>query len=209
MRSDEVFTHVRLNIFPDGGVARLRVYGEVVRELEGQVDLAALENGGKALACSDMYFGVMDNLIAPGRASDMREGWETRRRRGPGEDWVLLRLAQRGVLDRMTIDTDHFKGNFPHRCTVQAALHPKLDDLTPTDAHDPDGALGGWTEIVPPTLMQADHEHRFDLPAGALSQGPWSHLRLAIFPDGGVSRLRAYGRPSAASVETDPTEGEP
>lgn len=183
VHANGVFTHVRLNIFPDGGVARLRVYGQVVRPLEGQVDLAALENGGKALACSDMYFGVMDNLIAPGRASDMREGWETRRRRGPGEDWVLLRLARRGILERMTIDTDHFKGNFPDTVVIEGidwhegAVH----DLLASDR---------WATVLPQMKLSAHQAHAIDLDHA----GPFTHLRMRIAPCGGVSRLRVYGR---------------
>lgn len=188
IQDDRVFTHVRLNTFPDGGVARLRCYGEVQRELTGQFDLAALENGGKALACSDMYFGVMDNLITPGRAENMSSGWETRRRRGPGEDWVLLRLARRGVLDRMVIDTDHFKGNFPDTVVVEGIDWPEgaVHDLLASDR---------WRIVLPSFKLQAHHAHPIDLDAS----GPFTHLRMRIAPCGGVSRLRVFGTEADAS----------
>jgi len=111
-------THLRLNIFPDGGVARLRVHGEVVPD-EGvfkpghEVDLAALKNGGFVVSCSDMHYGNRQNLILPGRSTHMGDGWETKRRRGPGHDWAIVRLARRGVIQRVELDTDHFKGNAP------------------------------------------------------------------------------------------------
>ncbi|MEZ4316642.1 MAG: allantoicase [Myxococcota bacterium] len=187
VHDDRVYTHVRLNIFPDGGVARLRVYGEVKRAHTGSFDLAALENGGKALAASDMYFGVMDHLVAPGRASDMRGGWETRRRRGDGHDWVLLRLACRGRLDRLLIDTNHFKGNFPDTAELEGI-----------DWEDGPAPLllssTRWKTILPPLKLAAHEERHIDLD----DAGPFTHLRLKIRPCGGVSRLRAFGRPADA-----------
>lgn len=177
-----VFTHVRLRIYPDGGVARLRLYGEVKRELSDDADLAALANGGKALACSDMYFGTMDNLIAPGRASDMRGGWETRRRRGPGEDWVLVRLARRGVLTRLVLDTAHFKGNFPDTVAVEAI------DWQGGPPHEL-LASPHWESVVPWIKLAAHEAKSIDLD----DVGPVTHLRLRIRPCGGVSRMRAFG----------------
>src|SRR3954462_3244360 len=120
-------THLRLNIFPDGGVARLRVHGEVVPEwrliggLGNEIDLAAAENGGDVLSCSDMFFGPKHNLIMPGRAHNMSDGWETRRRRGPGHDWVIVQLAAEGAVRRIEIDTNHFKGNYPDTASVEAS----------------------------------------------------------------------------------------
>jgi allantoicase len=182
LRDDRVFTHVRLRIYPDGGVARLRLYGDVHRDLPEEADLAALENGGKALACSDMYFGNMDHLIAPGRADDMRGGWETRRRRGPGEDWVLVRLARRGILKRIVLDTNHFKGNFPDTASVEGI---DWQDGPPhellTSPH--------WDPVVPRLKLSAHDVRSIDLD----DVGPYTHLRLRIQPCGGVSRMRAFG----------------
>jgi allantoicase len=180
IHSTDAVTHLRLNIFPDGGVARLRVHGEVVPEwrnaggLTNELDLAAAENGAEVLSCSDMFFGPKHNLIMPGRAHNMSDGWETKRRRGPGYDWVIVKLATEGQLRRIEIDTNHFKGNYPDTCSI-------------------DGSVDGeqWTEVLPRTKLQAHTRHFFidELVAG----GPFTHVRVNVFPDGGVSRLRVWG----------------
>lgn len=181
------FTHVRLNIFPDGGVARLRVHGEVVpdwgalRAHGGLVDLAALENGAYVLSCSDMFFGSRHNLIKPDRAVNMGDGWETKRRRGPGNDWSLVRLAAAGTLQRLEVDTTHFKGNAPGRCLVEACVAPR--DAKPE-------ALTGWRAVVESPL-QPHTRHFFDEQLRRV--GPVTHVRLSVFPDGGVARFRAWG----------------
>ena len=176
-------THLRLNIFPDGGVARLRVHGVVTprpAQLAGTIDLAALENGGWVESCSDMFFGSRNNLIKPDRSRTMADGWETRRRRGPGHDWALVRLAGAGVIDRLEIDTSHFKGNAPGRCLVEGRAADRPDD---------------WRTILA-TPLQPHTRHRF---ADELRRvGPVSHLRLSVFPDGGVARMRAWGELVAA-----------
>jgi len=180
------FSHLRLRIFPDGGVARFRVHGEPVPDwrrqggLTNEVDLAAVENGGDVLECSDMFFGPKHNLIMPGRAGNMSDGWETKRRRGPGHDWVIVRLATEGVVQRIEIDTNHFKGNFPDSCSIEATL-TRGDELS--ESH--------WEEILPRTALQAHTRHMFiDELRGV---GAVSHLRLNVFPDGGVSRMRVHG----------------
>jgi len=178
--SKEAITHVRLNIFPDGGVARLRVHGEVVPEwrlvggLGNEIDLAAAENGGEVLNCSDSFFGPKHNLIMPGRAHNMSDGWETRRRRGPGHDWVVVKLGTEGRVRRIEMDTNHFKGNYPDTASI-------------------DGSRDGetWTEVLPRTKMQAHTRHFFI--DELLTHGPFTHLRVNVFPDGGVSRLRVWG----------------
>ena len=173
-------THVRLNIFPDGGVARLRVRGEVAADLmrlRGRlIDLAAIENGAVVLSASDEHFGSKEHLILPGRARNMADGWETRRRRGPGHDWVILRLAAAGRLERVAIDTHHFKGNYPESASIEGR-------------QDPDPA---WTEVLPRARLRPHAHHTFS--KELLSRGPFTHLRLRIYPDGGVSRLRVHGR---------------
>ncbi len=187
------FTHVRLHIYPDGGVARLRVYGEPRPDRPaGACDLAAAENGGKAVACSDMFFSPMDNLIAPGRPETMGGGWETRRRRGDGEDWNIVRLGVPGRVRQIRLDTCHFKGNYPPRAVVEGLCWP--------DA--PITALPGaaWRPLLPEVALGADAEHDFD----ALDVGPVTHLRLRIRPCGGVARLRAFGDPEAPAASDDP-----
>jgi allantoicase len=191
-------THLRLNIFPDGGVARLRAYGRVAprwkaptydeetarRVANGCFDLCALENGALALACSDAHFGGMNNLLLPGRASDMGSGWETRRRRGPGHDWIVIRLGARGAPNVVEIDTNHFKGNFPDRCTLEAI---DAAGARPTELL----SAAGWQPLLASTKLAASTRHFFA--EELLSRAPVTHVRLNIFPDGGVSRLRIWG----------------
>ena len=180
--SPYAFTHVRLRIYPDGGVARLRVHGDAVPDwrreggLSIETDLAAAEHGGDVLACSDMFFGPKHNLIMPGRAVNMSDGWETKRRRGPGHDWVVVQLAAEGVVRRIEIDTNHFKGNYPDTCSIEGTRSPSSDE---------------WFELLPRTKLQAHTRHMF---IDELAQnGPVTHLRLNVYPDGGVSRLRVFG----------------
>jgi allantoicase len=192
VESDQSFTHLRLKIYPDGGVARLRVYGEVVTDWErlkrigGDVDLAAVENGGLVLSCSDMFFGHRHNLIMPGRAANMSDGWETKRRRGPGHDWVIIKLGVPGHVRRVEVDTSWFKGNFPESCSLEATSTTDLPEENLTDLSV------AWKSILPRTRLQAHTRHYFE--NELLDAGTVSHLRFNIFPDGGVSRLRVYGR---------------
>lgn len=182
-------THLRFSIHPDGGVARLRVYGVPSPDRDrvrpgSEIDVAAMENGGIVVACSDMFYGHRHNLILPGRSTHMGDGWETKRRRGPGNDWVIVRLAARAALHRVEIDTDHFKGNAPGSCTVETC-----DQATAGVLDVPDG---GWTSLLGDTPLQPHSRHRFSTLAHA---APATHARLSIFPDGGVARLRLYGMP--------------
>ena len=187
IESAERWTHLRLDILPDGGVARLRVYGEVVPHWEevlqrDEFDLLAVENGGLAVTCNDMFFSSQDNLIMPGRGVNMGDGWETKRRREPGHDWVILRLGRPGLAQRIVIDTAHFKGNFPDRASIEGCFAKSDDDAV---------ASSNWQTILPESKLQADHVHEF----GSVEQaGPFTHIRMNIFPDGGVSRLRIFGR---------------
>jgi allantoicase len=174
------FSHLRFHIYPDGGAARLRVHGDVVPDwhrlggLTHEIDLAAVEHGGEVLTCSDMFFGPKHNLIMPGRPRNMSEGWETRRRRGPGHDWVIVKLATEGMVQRIELDTAHFKGNYPDTASIEASRDGKA-----------------WSEILPRTKMQPDTRHIF---VDELSQrDPVTHVRLNVYPDGGVARLRVYG----------------
>ena len=173
-------THVRLRIYPDGGVARLRVYGEVVADWgrlcrRGDVDLAAAEHGGLVVACSDMFFGSRHNLIMPGDATHMGDGWETRRRRGPGYDWTIVRLGTRGTIRRIEVDTRHFKGNAPAACSLEGG----------------DGER--WRELLPRTPLEPHTRHTFEDDVRPI--GDVTHARFNIYPDGGVGRLRLFGRP--------------
>ena len=188
--NEQVFTHVRLNIYPDGGVARLRVYGLPSVDWEKtaadvEVDLAALENGGRALACSDEHFGKKANILRPGRGENMGDGWETARRRTPGNDWVIVALGHPGTINKVAIDTAHFKGNFPDSCSIQAAyVQGGTDDQVATQSLF-------WRELLPSQKLAADSIHEFSDQVNDI--GPITHVRLNIFPDGGISRLRLFG----------------
>lgn len=187
------WSHLRLNIYPDGGVARLRVYGEPHVDWSNLlpdelVDLAASTNGGRALACSDMFFSPMNNIIAPGRGINMGDGWETRRRRDPGHDWLITRLACAGTIKRVLIDTCHFKGNYPDSFTLEGALTTQAD-MTSPDIE--------WVPIIANTKLKAHTEHYFQAEILA-PDTKFSHVRLSIFPDGGVSRMRIFGYPALA-----------
>ncbi|HSY24119.1 MAG TPA: allantoicase [Polyangiaceae bacterium] len=196
-------THVRLSIFPDGGVARFRVYGKVRSSFPppvldersraevpaGLVDLAALKNGALAIAASNARFGGMNNMLLPGRARTMGEGWETRRGRPPDHrhDWIVVRLAARGSLQVVEVDTNHYKGNFPERCSLEGIEWDgaRITDLIDVESND------RWSALVAPTRLEADT--RLFLRDAILPHGPLTHVRLNIFPDGGVSRLRLWG----------------
>ncbi len=212
-----VATHLRLTITPDGGVARLRAFGDALpswdapidadttaAQLEpGEVDLAALRHGGRALACSDMFFAPMNNLIAPGRSTYMGGGWETRRRRGPGHDWILIELAAPGTVGLVELDTGHFHGNHAQRCSLFGVHAPgaRISDLLVRDRSE-----GGWHEVLPASTIPASawqpllREHALGPDRREFirvdASEPVTHVRLETFPDGGVARLRVYGRPA-------------
>ena len=189
--ASELCTHVRFKIYPDGGVARLRIYGEVIpdwgrlKRSGGEIDLAAVEHGGRVLSCSDMFFGHRHNLIMPGRAANMSDGWETKRRRGPGHDWVIVRLGRLGRISRVEVDTSYFKGNFPESCSLEACNAVGLSD------NDLNDKQISWSSVLPRTKLQAHTRHFFE--QEIVERDVVSHVRFNIFPDGGVSRLRVYG----------------
>jgi allantoicase len=171
-------THVRLTMFPDGGVARLRVYGEPVpdpRLLPATIDLAALENGAVVTGCSNMFYSSPANLLLPGQARVMGDGWETSRRRDQANDWVEVRLACAGSVEVVELDTSHFVGNAPGWATLS----------------------GDGTALLTRTALQPDTRHRFAVPGGAVT----GQVRMDIYPDGGMARLRVLGRPTAAARE--------
>ncbi|CAN5186985.1 allantoicase [soil metagenome] len=185
--SDERLTHLRFKIYPDGGVARLRVHGivqpdwEELRKRNSEIDLAAAENGGSVPLASDMFFGHRQNLIMPGMARDMSDGWESQRRRGPGHDWCIVKLGTRGKISRIEVDTSHFKGNYPERCSLEGGVADTdlLDSIE-------------WKPLLPMSKLQAHTRHSFSKELADV--GEISHVRFNIFPDGGVSRLRMYSR---------------
>ena len=178
-------THVRLNIYPDGGVARLRVMGEVVPDWETifekqeEIDVASIVHGGYVADVSDRFFGEPHNMLMPDRAANMGDGWETKRRRGPGHDWAVVRLGVESTIRRVEVDTAHFKGNYPDRCSIEASA---------------DGC--GWKVLLRETKLNPDRLHVYE--SELADVGPASELRLNIYPDGGISRFRALGVPTPA-----------
>lgn len=189
--SPKAWTHLRFNIYPDGGVARLRVYGQSQRDWSkvsesGEIDLLAMENGGRAIAAVDEHFGILSNITLPGKGINMGDGWETRRRREPGCDWAILELGHLGEINRILVDTSFFKGNFPDSVSIQAAnVESGTDQSLIIESQF-------WQELLPSQKLSADSEHEFKEALHAL--GPVSHIRVNIFPDGGIMRLRLFGK---------------
>lgn len=189
------YTHIKLHIYPDGGVARLKVYGEVQKDwstvdASELVNLAAATNGARPVVCNDMFFSHMDNLIMPGRGVNMGDGWETKRNRTPNNrDWVIVRLAHKGTIEKILVDTCHFKGNYPDSCLIEGCTIT-ADEESLLQVKD-DSKIN-WETILPQSKLSADHEHFFE--EEIKNKGPFTHVRLSIFPDGGVSRLRLWGR---------------
>jgi allantoicase len=185
-------THLRFKIYPDGGVARLRVHGEVLPDWAaierggGEIDLAAVQHGGLVIESSDMFFGSRNNLILPGRSTGMHDGWETRRRRGPGHDWCVVRLGAAGTIRRVEVDTSYFKGNFPDSCSLEVCRAAR--EITES------GSLAAlpWKEILSKSKLKADSLHVYE--KEIVDAGEVTHARFHIYPDGGVARLRIFGK---------------
>lgn len=188
--SDNVYTHVRLHIYPDGGVARFRVYGNVVKDWKQVaenkiIDLALANNCGKALQCNDMFFSAMDNLISPSKGKNMGDGWETKRNRTPNnEDWVIVRLGHLGHVQKIIVDTKHFKGNYPDSCAI--------DYCNATDDTTVLNTTVTWKSLLKNQKLEADQEHVFESSA-IENHTAITHVKLKIYPDGGISRLRILG----------------
>lgn len=191
--NEQAFSHLRFNIYPDGGIARLRVHGIPYRDWSKQdanevLDFASSLNGGRALACSNEHFGQMRNILNPGRGVNMGDGWETARRRTPGFDWVIIALGHAANIESILVDTYHFKGNYPDSCSIQGAyVKGGTDEQIETQSLF-------WQEILPSQKLEMHSEHHYTDQVN--SAGPITHVRLNIFPDGGVSRLRLFGTKS-------------
>ena len=198
--SRQLATHVRFHIYPDGGVARLRVHGEVQRDWRSVkpdelVDLASAQNGALAIQCNDMFFSHMNNLLMPGRGVNMGDGWETKRNRTlNNKDWVIIRLAHKGIIKKALIDTAHFKGNYPDSfilegCSIASPLASAhgVEPKAETEALK----TAKWSTLIERTKLEAHHEHQYE--KELVCKEAVSHVRLNIFPDGGVSRIRLWG----------------
>ncbi|GAB5414399.1 MAG: allantoicase [Congregibacter sp.] len=183
------WTHLRLRIYPDGGVARFRAYGEVIPNPDDYVpgeliDLASVALGGRGVDASDQFFSSTDNLIMPGRGVNMGDGWETRRRRDEHNDWAILKLGKSGSVRKVILDTAHLRGNYPDRFSLEGCYHPD-EFRPPADAQ--------WQPIINQQRLCPDREHTFTREVICPPEQEFSHVRLNIYPDGGVSRLRVLG----------------
>lgn len=187
--TEKAYTHARLLMYPDGGIARFRLFGHALpifpADISTTFDLAATVNGGLAIACSDQHFGTKDNLLLPGRGVDMGDGWETKRSRGEHVDWVIIKLGTPGIIEKLVVDTAHFRGNFPQKVQVFAApdgVAPKHDDSV-------------WKEVLEPQKTGPDAEHEYAKEVLKGVEGTmFGYVKLVIIPDGGVKRIRVFGR---------------
>lgn len=184
------YTHVRLNMYPDGGIARFRLFGHAVPvfpdDKDAIFDLAAAQNGGLAVSCSDQHFGNKDNLLLPGRGKDMGDGWETARSRAKGHtDFAIIKLGAPGYIERFVVDTAHFRGNYPQKVAIEGCEW--------TGHGDPVADAVAWREFVPPSKTGPDQEHEF-ASADKEKDRLVTHVKLIMIPDGGVKRLRAFGK---------------
>ncbi|GJQ75812.1 hypothetical protein Trydic_g17881 [Trypoxylus dichotomus] len=204
INSDKVYTHIRLNIFPDGGIARLRVYGEVLHEIDffsiNEIDLIAMKNGGVCQSYSNAHYGHPKNLISPGDGKNMGDGWETARRidrppilkadeknilQVPGSEWAVFKLGCIGDINMIDIDTKHFKGNYPDSAKLEGGVAV-------------DGKIA-WKTILPTSKLSGHKLHRY-ANGDLLSHGPFGFVRVSIMPDGGISRLRLFGKPELINI---------
>ena len=188
----EKFNFVRLQIFPDGGVARIRLFGKVKYNWdrfnnEEIIELSSLKLGGSILAYNNAHYGDVSALLSEGRGKTMGDGWETRRRREPGNDWIIIKLAQKGNIEKIEIDTAHFKGNYPDRASIQAISIDK--NITTKDLIQ---SSENWDVILDETKLTADNIHEYEINSNSKAEA--THIRLNIYPDGGVSRLRIFGK---------------
>ena len=190
VNSDKVFTHIKFNIFPDGGVARLRLYGSIAKSSKlknKKINLASLLDGSSVIACNNEHFGKAENILAPGKAKNMGDGWETRRRRGKGFDWLILNSLDGKEIDKIEISTHHFKGNFPSHCSLQAAYLPNSKNSKQIVK-----SSNTWKYLLKNAKLSANKVHVFK--NNLMKKDKINFIKINIFPDGGISRFRIYGK---------------
>ena len=189
--SKSIFTHIKLNIFPDGGVARLRLYGNISEKNNNfrnkKINLASLLNGASVIACNNEHFGKAENILAPGKAKNMGDGWETRRRRDKGFDWLILNSIKGKKIDKIEISTHHFKGNFPSHCSLQAAFIP--DKKTSSSIVK---KSNNWKFLLNKITLSANKTHKFK--NKLMKNNKINFIKINIFPDGGISRFKIFGK---------------
>ena len=189
VKKTSIITHVRLNIFPDGGVARLRLFGELENKKFGKkaINLTSILNGSVPIACNNEHFGRAENVLAPGQGKNMGDGWETRRSRGKNFDWLIIKCAAAAKIDKIQIDTHHFKGNYPDQCSIQAAfVNGKASANTIINKSK------SWKLLLNKSKLHAHKKHNFL--NKLMKKNKVNYLRINIFPDGGISRIRVFGK---------------
>tara|TARA_Y100001970_G_scaffold270603_1_gene364708 strand:+ start:194 stop:1186 length:993 start_codon:yes stop_codon:yes gene_type:complete len=192
IKNQNYFTHVKLNIFPDGGVARLRIYGKmkIKNKIEKKIqNLTSILNGSVPIACNNEHFGRAENILAPGIGKNMGDGWETRRSRGKNFDWIIIKCSSPGVFNKIQLDTHHFKGNYPDKCSIQASYITKK-----TSEKNIVKKSKRWPYILDKVKLFAHKKHNFK--NKKMKNKKVNYIRINIFPDGGISRIRVFGKPA-------------
>ena len=190
IKNKSIFTHIKLNIFPDGGVARIRIYGsmKILKNFTGKVlNLTSVLNGATPIACNNEHFGRAENILAPGMGKNMGDGWETRRSRGKNFDWLIIKCATAGKINKIQIDTHHFKGNYPDKCSIQAAfIDKKISSRTIVNNSKK------WKLLLNKVKLYAHKKHNFK--NNLMKSKKINYIKINIFPDGGISRIRVFGK---------------
>ena len=190
IKNKSIFTHIKLNIFPDGGVARIRIYGsmKILKNFTGKVlNLTSVLNGATPIACNNEHFGRAENILASGMGKNMGDGWETRRSRGKNFDWLIIKCATAGKINKIQIDTHHFKGNYPDKCSIQAAL---IDKKISSRAIVNNSKK--WKLLLNKVKLHAHQKHNFK--NNLMKDKKVNYIKINIFPDGGISRIRVFGK---------------
>ena len=191
IKNKSIFTHVKLNIYPDGGVARLRLYGEIetknINYGSKTVNLTSMLNGASIVGCNNEHFGRAENVLSPGKGKNMGDGWETRRSRGKNFDWLIIKMGRTGKINKIEIDTHHFKGNYPDRCSVQGIfISKKLSNNSIVKKSNK------WKTLVNKAKLHPHKKHNFKIKTPKTSKV--NYIRINIYPDGGISRIRTFGK---------------
>jgi len=191
IKNKSIFTHVKLNIYPDGGVARLRLYGEIetknINYGSKTVNLTSMLNGASIVGCNNEHFGRAENVLSPGKGKNMGDGWETRRSRGKNFDWLIIKMGRTGKISKIEIDTHHFKGNYPDRCSVQGIFIPKkLSNNSIVKKSNK------WKTLVNKAKLHPHKKHNFKIKTPKTNKV--NYIRINIYPDGGISRIRTFGK---------------
>jgi len=190
IKNNSIFTHIKLNIYPDGGVARIRVYGSMLSKKKfgkKTINLTSVLNGAAPIACNNEHFGRAENILAPGIGKNMGDGWETRRSRGKNFDWLILKCATAGKVNKIQIDTHHFKGNYPNKCSLQAAyLNANASYKNIVNKSKK------WKVLLNKVKLYAHKKHNFN--NNLMKDKKINYIRINIYPDGGISRIRAFGK---------------